>query len=106
MVQLSKVLKWIKDYADEYYIGYKSNGLPYINTKRLCRDLKEGMTEKKTLDNKRIERRKGETLADWTKRLAPLCQGMTREELHEVLRKVSIESYIAGTNIEMKCTEN
>lgn len=47
MVQLSKVLKWIKDYADEYYIGYKSNGLPYINTKRLCRDLKEGMTEKK-----------------------------------------------------------
>jgi len=42
--------------------------------------------------------RKGETLNDWTVRLALECEGMKAKALQEVLREVSVTSYIHGSN--------
>ena len=46
-VKLSDVIKWIKSNAEnEYYIGYYSNGNPYIDAKLLCKDMKRELTNK------------------------------------------------------------
>ena len=46
-VKLSDVIKWIKSNAEnEYYIGYYSNGNPYIDAKLLCNDMKRELINK------------------------------------------------------------
>lgn len=45
-----------------------------------------------------LKRRKGETLGEWRERIAPLCVGMSAEQIQEVLHDVSVTSYIEGTN--------
>ena len=46
-VKLSDVIKWIKSNAENgYYIGYYSNGNPYIDVKLLCKDMKKELTNK------------------------------------------------------------
>lgn len=45
-----------------------------------------------------FRKRKRETLGEWCERIAPLCSGLSTKEMYAVLHKVSIESYIAGTN--------
>ena len=46
-VKLSDVIKWIKSNAEDgHYIGYYSNGNPYIDANLLCRDMKKELTNK------------------------------------------------------------
>ena len=47
---------------------------------------------------KSLKIRNGETLHDWTVRLALECEGMTAKALQEVLHEVSVTSYIHGSN--------
>lgn len=39
-----------------------------------------------------------EKLCEWIDRLAPECVGMDTDQIHEILREVSVKSYIAGSN--------
>ena len=49
---------------------------------------------------KALEKRKGEILNSWCKRLATSLAGkdLTEDELFEILREVSITSYTSGSN--------
>ena len=49
-----------------------------------------------------LKKRKDETLYEWRKRIAPLCTGMTTEQLQEVLREVSVTSYTIGSNAALE----
>lgn len=49
-----------------------------------------------------LKKRKDETLGEWRERIAPLCTGMTTEQLQEVLREVSVTSYAVGSNAALE----
>lgn len=52
-----------------------------------------------------LKKRKNETLYEWRKRIAPLCTGMTTEQLLEVLCEVSITSYSVGSDAALEVTK-
>ena len=47
---------------------------------------------------RQLKQRKGETLGEWRERIAPLCVGMSAEQIQEVLHEMSVASYIEGSN--------
>ena len=47
---------------------------------------------------RRLKQRKDETLGEWCERIAPLCTGLSAEEMYEVLHSVSVSSWIDGSN--------
>ena len=49
-----------------------------------------------------LKRRKDEKLGEWCERIAPLCQGLSTEQMQEVLHSVSVSSYIEGSNEHAK----
>lgn len=49
-----------------------------------------------------LKKRKEETLCEWRERIAPLCTGMTTDQLLEVLREVSVTSYTIGSNAALE----
>ena len=49
-----------------------------------------------------LKKRKEETLCEWRERIAPLCTGMTSEQLLEVLREVSVTSYAVGSDAALE----
>lgn len=49
-----------------------------------------------------LKKRKDETLCEWRERIAPLCTGMTTEQLQEVLREVSVASYAVGSDAALE----
>ena len=51
---------------------------------------------------RQLKQRKGETLGEWCERIAPLCIGLTAEEMYEVLHSVSVSSWIDGSNAHQK----
>ena len=52
-----------------------------------------------------LKKRKDENLDEWRKRIAPLCTGMTTEQLLEVLREVSVTSDTIGSNAALEVTK-
>ncbi len=45
-----------------------------------------------------LRQTQGESLGEWTERLANACTGMTAKEIQEVLHEVSVRSYLKGSN--------
>ena len=49
---------------------------------------------------KEYKKQKGENLAQWCERIAAACQGRSLSEVHEMIREVSVTSYIDGVHAE------
>ena len=49
---------------------------------------------------KEYKKQKGENLARWCERIAAACQGRSLEEVHEMIREVSVTSYTEGVHAE------
>ena len=48
---------------------------------------------------KEYKKQKGENLAKWCERIAAACQGRSLSEVHEMIREVSVTSYIEGVHV-------
>lgn len=57
---------------------------------------------------KELKKKRDETLYDWYSRLADYYAGkrMTRDELHELLREVSIRSYAEGGSMTIRALKD
>lgn len=57
---------------------------------------------------KELQQRDGERLSDWCERLAGFygCRVISSAELQEVLREVSIKSYMHGINAAIDAIKN
>ena len=51
---------------------------------------------------RQLKKRKGENLGGWCERIAPLCTGLSADEMHEVLHMVSVRSWIDGSKAHQK----